>query len=156
MEYKDLLDVLTEKGLTLSSMESLTGGMFASTFTSIPNASKVFHGGAITYTDEMKESFGVSRKTIEEHGAISKECVKEMAIESSKFFNSDIAVSFSGNAGPGESENKPVGLVYIGIKTEDEVKVYELHLEGTRNQIRKQCVDFAFSTLVEHFSKKSS
>ena len=156
MEYKDLLDILIEQNLSLSCMESLTGGLFASTFTSIPNASKVFHGGAITYTDNIKESFGVSKKIIESFGAISKECAKEMAIEASLFFNSDVAVSFTGNAGPSESEGKPVGLVYIGIKLKDKVSVHELHLEGTRNQIRKQCVDFAFSTLIDDFVKKSS
>jgi PncC family amidohydrolase len=156
MEYKDLLDILIEQNLSLTCMESLTGGLFASTFTSIPNASKVFHGGAVTYTDSIKESFGVSKKTIESFGAISKECAKEMAIQASLFFNSDIAVSFTGNAGPSESEGKPVGLVYIGIKFKDKVSVFELHLEGTRNQIRKQCVDFAFSTLIDDFVQKSS
>ncbi len=156
MEYHNLLNLLLEQNLTLSCMESLTGGLFASTFTGIPSASKVFKGGAVTYTDEAKEAFGVSKKTIAENGAISKECAKEMALQASFFFNSDLSVSFTGNAGPSESENKPVGLVYIAVKYLKEVSVYELHLSGSRNNIRKQCVDFAFSTLIDNLSQKVS
>ena len=149
MEYQDLLSLLVSQNLSLSCMESLTGGMFASTFTGIPGASQVFHGGAVTYIDAVKESFGVHKSTIDTYGAVSKECAKEMAVNASVFFKTDIAVSFTGNAGPTESEGKPVGLVYIGIKCKDEVNVYELHLKGERNDIRKQCVDFAFKTLIE-------
>ena len=149
MEYKDLLDALIKEKLTLSSMESLTGGLFASTFTSLPGASSVFHGAAVTYTDAAKRSFNVPASIISTYGAISKECAKEMAKQAANFYQSDIAVSFTGNAGPAESENKPVGLVYIGIKFLETLEVYELHLSGERNDIRKQCVDFAFSTLFE-------
>jgi PncC family amidohydrolase len=156
MEYKDLLDLLISQNLSLASMESLTGGMFASTFTGIPNASMVFHGGAVTYTDNAKMTFHVSEKIIQDHGAVSKECAKEMALQASSFFNSDIAVSFTGNAGPTSSEGKPVGLVYIGFKIKDNVEVYELRLQGNRNSIRKQCVDFAFKTLIQHLSEKNS
>ncbi len=156
MEYQNLLNLLLEHNLTLSCMESLTGGLFASTFTGIPSASKAFKGGAITYTDEAKEAFCVSKKTIAENGAISMACAKEMAVQAGIFFNSDISVSFTGNAGPTESESKPVGLVYIAVKFLNEVAVYELHLSGTRNSIRKQCVDFAFSTLIDDLSKKNS
>jgi PncC family amidohydrolase len=149
MEYKDLLNVLMEKRLSLSCMESLTGGLFASTFTSIPGASSVCHGGAVTYTDAVKKSFNVPSSVIANYGAISKECAKEMAKQASSFFQSDVAVSFTGNAGPTESEGKPVGLVYIAMKVLDKLEVYELHLNGERNDIRKQCVDFAFATLFE-------
>lgn len=155
MEYKDLLEYLINNNLTISSMESLTGGMFSSTFASIPNASKAFLGGVVTYNNQVKESFGVSKKIIETYGAISKECANKMALQASILFDSDISVSFTGNAGPSESENKPVGLCYIGIKIKDELSVYELHLKGTRNSIRKQCVDFAFEKLIEYFQKNS-
>jgi len=152
MERKDLLDVLVSKKLTLSCMESLTGGLFASTFTSIPGASQVFLGGAVTYQDKVKELFGVPSSVIKEHGAISKECAKEMALNASLFFSSDVAVSFTGNAGPDAQEGKPVGLVYIGIKVKNSLSVYELHLTGERNFIRRQCVDFAFSKIFEKVS----
>jgi len=152
MERKDLLELLVKKNLTLSCMESLTGGLFASTFTSIPGASQVFLGGAVTYQDKVKEEFGVSESVVKQYGAISKECAKEMALNASLFFDSDVAVSFTGNAGPDAQEGKPVGLVYIGIKVKNAVSVYELHLTGERNFIRRQCVDFAFEKLIEKIS----
>ena len=149
MEYNDLYNTLLKNGLSLSCMESLTGGLFASTFTSIPGASKVFKGGVVTYTNEVKKSFNIKEATLDTFGAISKECAKEMAINASIIFNSECALSFTGNAGPDKSEDKDVGLVYIGIKYLNQLEVYELHLKGERDEIRKQCVDFAFKTLYE-------
>ena len=154
MERKDLLDALKSEHLTLSCMESLTGGMFASAFTSIPGASAVFLGGAVTYTDEAKERFGVKKSVISRFGAISKECAKEMALKASLFFQSDCSVSFTGNAGPDAQEGKDVGLVYVGVKVRDVLYTYQLNLEGDREEIRKQCVDFAFQTLIDKIQKK--
>ncbi len=145
MERKELLDALRQHNAHLCARESLTGGSFSAAFTSIPGASNVFNGSAITYVDDVKEKFGVAPSTIEKHGAISQECARERALNASLFFNAECAVSFTGNAGPSASENKPVGLVYIGVKVFDHLKVYELHLEGDRDSIRRQCVDFGFS-----------
>jgi PncC family amidohydrolase len=152
MERKDLLDLLVKKGLTLSSMESLTGGMFATAFTSISGASKVFKGAAVTYTDEIKESFGVKKETIDTYGAVSMQTSKEMALRASIIFNTDVSVSFTGNAGPEPSENKPVGLVFISIKVQNKLFSYELHFNGERDDIRRQCVDFAFKELIAKLS----
>lgn len=149
MERKDLLAALKEKKLTLSCMESLTGGLFASTVTSVPGASEVFVGGAVTYVDAAKANFGVKESTLKNYGAISKECAKEMALRASVFFQSDCSVSFTGNAGPSAEENKPVGLVYIAIKVKESLYTYQLNLQGERDDIRRQCVDFAFKTLTE-------
>lgn len=156
MERKELLDLLVEKKLTLSAMESLTGGMFATAFTSLSGASQVFRGAAVTYQDQVKESFGVKKETIDQYGAVSKECSREMAIRASLFFNSDVSVSFTGNAGPLPSENKPVGLVFISVKIQNTLYTYELHLSGDREDIRRQCVDFAFKTLIEKLSGKEN
>ena len=106
MERKDLLKTLKEKHLTLSSMESLTGGLFATSVTSVPGASEVFIGGAVTYSNKAKESFGVKASVIQKFGAISKECADEMALRSSLFFQSDCSVSFTGNAGPSAEEDR--------------------------------------------------
>ena len=154
MVRKDLFDLLVKNNLTLSCMESLTGGLFASAFTSIPGASKVFVGGAVTYTDKVKETYGVKTSTIEKYGAISAECSKEMAMKAALFFQSDIAVSFTGNAGPDASEGKPVGLVFISIKLDTTLYTYKLSLEGEREDIRRQCVDFAFKTLIDLLNEK--
>ena len=145
MERKELLDALRQHHAHLCARESLTGGSFSAAFTSIPGASNVFNGSAITYVDAVKEKFGVKTDTIEKYGAISQECAKERALSASLFFNAECAVSFTGNAGPSASENKPVGLVYIGVKVYNKLKVFELHLEGDRDSIRRQCVDFGFS-----------
>lgn len=155
MERKDLLNLLKEKHLTLSSMESLTGGLFATSFTSVPGASEVFLGGGVSYSNKAKETFGVKAATIQRYGAISKECADEMALRASLFFNSDCSVSFTGNAGPSAEEDKPVGLVYISIKVENTLYSYQLNLVGDREDIRRQCVDFAFSTLYEKLQSSS-
>ena len=149
MKYQDLLDLLIKKTLTISSMESLTGGLFASCFTSISNASKAYKGSIITYTNEIKEKAGVKKETIDKYTAISKECVFEMAQNCKSYFDTDVAVSFSGNAGPTASEGKEVGLVYICIIVKNNANVFELHLDGTRNEIRNKCVDFAFDKIIE-------
>lgn len=149
MERKELLDALVEHKLTISSMESITGGLFASTFTSIPGASNAFKGSAVTYQDEVKESFGVKKETIEKYGAISSQTAKEMAIKASEFFKSEVSVSFTGNAGPDAQEDKPVGMVFVSIRIKDKLYTYQLALKGEREAIRKQCVDFAFQTIYD-------
>lgn len=130
-------------------MESITGGLFASTFTSIPGASEVFKGGAITYTNDVKELFGVRKESIEKFGAISIEVAREMAVRASMFFDSSVSVSFTGNAGPEPQEGKPVGVVYIAIRVKDRLMSYKLQFDGERDIIRKQCVEFAFNTIYE-------
>lgn len=151
MEYQELVPLLLQNELTLSCMESLTGGLFASTITSIPGASQVFLGGAVTYNNEIKKKFGVPSSLLSDYGAISKEVAKEMVLHTASTFQSSLAVSFTGNAGPEPSEGKEVGLVYIGFKWLDKVEVYELHLKGERNDIRRQCVDFAFQKIFDTF-----
>ncbi len=149
MKHQDLLELLKNNHLSLASCESLTGGLFASTFTSIPGASEVFKGAIVTYTDEIKEKLGVSKETIDTYGAISKECAREMALNASNYFSSDITVSFTGNAGPTASEGKDIGLVYVGLIIKNNLYVYKLNLTGTREVIREKVVDFAFKTIYE-------
>ncbi len=120
---------------TIGSVESLTGGLFASTITSWPGASKYFRGALILYVDDLKVKFGINISK----GVINKDVARQMALIGKKILNVDICVAFTGNAGPDPSDNKPVGEVWIAINE----KVYELHLIGTRTEIRKQCVDFA-------------
>lgn len=156
MERKELLDALRKNNAHLCARESLTGGRFSSAFTSIPGASNAFNGAAITYVDGIKEKFGVSPSTISQYGAVSSQCAKERADNASLFFNAECAVSFTGNAGPAGSENKPVGLVYIAIKVFNTLETFELHLKGDRDSIRRQCVDFAFLTRKKRLDEISS
>ncbi len=145
-EYK-LDKLLILKGYSLSAAESLTGGEFSSFITSKSGASQYFKGGIVTYSNSIKEELGVSQLTLEKYGAVSKQTASEMAIKASEFFKSDVAVSFTGNAGPTALENKPVGLVYIGIKIKEQIYVYENIFSGDRNQIRQKCVEFAIEVL---------
>lgn len=153
MERKNLLDLLVANKLTLSSMESLTGGLFASTFTSLPGASKAFLGSIVSYSAASKAHFGVDEEILDGKGTISIECAKEMALSAAEHFQSDCSVSFTGNAGPEAQEGKPVGLAYVAIKIKDALFSYKLELSGSRDSIRRQLVDFAFQTLYEKISQ---
>ena len=114
-------DRLMEQGLTLSSAESCTGGMFASTMTDIPGISQCFDRGLVTYSTQAKmEELGVSAGTLEKFGAVSEETALEMVEGLKRVSGSDVCISVTGIAGPGGgSEEKPVGLVYIGVSYGD-------------------------------------
>lgn len=147
MEDYKLDKLLVNKNYSLSSIESLTGGLFGEYITSISGASNYYKGGLITYSNQAKQKVGVKKQTLDEYGAISKQVASEMVINASNYFESDVCVSFTGNAGPNPMENKPVGLVCIGIKIKDQVYVYENMFSGNRNQIRQKSVDFAIEVL---------
>lgn len=147
MKTEELLQVLRDNHYSLSCMESVTGGLLAATFTSVPGSSDVFKGSLVAYQDEIKEKAGVKMDTILDYGAISDKCAKEMAIAASNYFNSDIAISLTGNAGPDAQEDKPVGLVYCAIKIDNRVSIFKMQLNGERDNIRRMAVEFALSAL---------
>ena len=113
-----ILKLLTKKKLTLSFAESCTGGLLASSITSFSGSSKVFNMGLITYSNNAKvKLLNVPKKTITKYGAVSYETCLSMVKNLSKISRSNISISITGVAGPnGGSKNKPVGLVYIGVK----------------------------------------
>ncbi|RPG95030.1 MAG: CinA family protein [Candidatus Pelagibacter sp. TMED286] len=118
-----LIKRLSKKKLKVSFAESCTGGMIASSITSINGASKVFDLGLITYSNQSKiKILKINKNLIKKYGAVSHECCKAMAINLSKISKANINVSITGIAGPkGGSKNKPVGLVYIGVKKDNKV-----------------------------------
>ena len=124
---------------TLSSVESFTGGLFAQSITSKPGASKFFKGALVSYSNEIKEKLGIDTS----NGVINKEVALQMSLKGCEYFQSDICVSFTGNAGPTTLDGLPVGKVFIGINKQ----VYELDLVGSRNEIRKQAVEFALKKI---------
>lgn len=138
-----LLNVLKEKNLTLGSIESMTGGLFASKFTSIPGASKVFKGAVVTYaTEEKINVVGIDANTINKYSVVSKEVAIEMAEKGKKLLNVDICVSVTGNAGPScEPGGKPVGEIHIALSNKNETIHRQLSLKGDRNHIQCMCVD---------------
>ena len=112
------IKLLTRKKLTISFAESCTGGLLASTITSISGSSKVFNMGLITYSNNAKiKLLKVPKKTITEYGAVSYETCLSMVKNLSKISKSNISISVTGVAGPnGGTKEKPVGLVFIGLK----------------------------------------
>lgn len=147
---KELIDVLKNRELTLSCAESLTAGMFASTLAGTPGVSAIFKGGVVTYWNESKEEIiKVPADVIRECGVVSAECASWMARGVKKLFDTDVSISFTGNAGPAVQEGKPVGLVYIGICLGETTFAFEYQFEGKRNEIRKACVKEGIRKLLE-------
>ena len=118
---------LIKKKLTISVAESCTGGLLAHNFTKLANSSKYFQMGLTTYSNQAKiKILKVNKNIIKKYGAVSNECCKAMVQNLSKISKSKINVSITGIAGPGGgTKDKPVGLVYIGIKKRNFIKIYE-------------------------------
>ena len=109
-----LFDALRSQGKTISFAESCTGGGICAKLTDLPGASDVFRTGFVVYANEAKQTLlGVRKETLAQHGAVSEECAKEMAEGARVHANADIAVAATGVAGPGHSENKPAGLIFL-------------------------------------------
>jgi nicotinamide-nucleotide amidase len=110
---------LKEKKQTLSIAESCTGGYIAHRITLMSGSSAIFNGSTVTYSYEAKQDLlGVSLQTLEKYGAVSEQCVKEMAEGCKKLFHTDYAIAVSGIAGPdGGTDEKPVGTVWISVAT---------------------------------------
>ena len=135
---------LIKKKLTISVAESCTGGLLAHNLTKLANSSKYFKMGFVTYSNQAKEKFlKINKNIIKKYGAVSKECCKAMVQNLSKISNSKINVSITGIAGPGGgSKQKPVGLVYIGIKKGKFLLVKEKRFKSkNRNSIQKSTVN---------------
>ena len=115
---KSLVKTLTKKKFKIAFAESCTGGLLASSITSISGASKIFNLGLVTYSNQAKIKFlKVNKNIIKKYGAVSHECCLAMVKNLSKISKADINVSITGIAGPkGGTKQKPVGLVYIGVK----------------------------------------
>lgn len=141
--------LLIKKSLTLSVAESCTGGLIASTIVSMPGSSAFFLEGAVVYANLAKQKrLNVKEETLSRFGAVSRETALEMAEGMRAAANSDIALSVTGTAGPdGGSEEKPVGLVYIGIADTQSKEAYELRLSGGRERIRQAAALHALDIL---------
>ena len=148
-----LLRILTKKKLKISFVESCTGGLLASTITSIRGASKVFNLGLITYSNQTKiKILKVNENIIKKYGAVSHECCLAMVNNLSKISRANINVAITGIAGPkGGSKQKPVGLVYIGIKKNKKIKINKcLFKNKTRLSIQRATVKKAIKLIINH------
>ncbi len=140
---KNLVNKLQKKKLKISFAESCTGGMLATTITSISGASKIFNLGLITYSNNAKINIlRVNKKIIQNYGAVSPECCEAMVKNLSKISKADVNVSITGIAGPkGGTKTKPVGLVYIGVKKSNKLIITKnIFKQKKRNDIQKATV----------------
>ena len=148
---EQVVELLTKKGLTIATAESCTGGAVASTLINVAGASAVFNEGFITYANEAKHKrLGVRIRTLKECGAVSNATAFEMAKGVCGATGADVGVSVTGIAGPdGGTDEKPVGLVYVGCCVNRKSKVVENHFSGSRSEIRQQGVEAALKLLIE-------
>lgn len=136
----ELVNKLKELQLTIGSIESMTGGLFAANITSVPGASKVFKGSVVSYSVLIKENVvGVKKETIDKFGVVSSNVAYEMAEKGRKLLDVDICVSVTGNAGPtAEPGEEGVGVVYLGISSKEGTRTIRKQFNGNREEIRQQ------------------
>ena len=146
---KKILNKLIMKNISVSTAESCTGGLLAYNFTKNKDSSKVFKGGYITYSNEMKiKELKVKKVSLKKNGAVSYQVAEEMIQGLYKKNKTKICISTTGIAGPGGSTiNKPVGLIYIGIRINKKNIIIKKKFKGTRIQIQKKCVNFILNYL---------
>ena len=147
-----MVKLLTKKRLNISFAESCTGGLLASTVTSISGSSKVFTIGLVTYSNQAKIKFlKVPKKVILKHGAVSYETCLSMVKNLNKISKTNVAVSITGIAGPkGGTKKKPVGLVYIGIKKGNKIIVKKnIFKNKSRGSIQKSTVNQALKMILD-------
>ena len=149
---KSLIKTLTKKKLKISFAESCTGGLLASTVTSISGASKIFNLGLVTYSNQAKiKILKINKNIIKKYGAVSHQCCMAMVYNLSKISKAHINISITGIAGPkGGSKQKPVGLVYIGVKKGNKIRINKCLFKGkNRSSIQKATVKKALNLILD-------
>ena len=148
-EARALLTLLREKGLTLSTAESCTGGNIAHNITLIPGSSELFMGGIVSYSNDVKHRvLGVSEETLATYGAVSRPVVEQMAEGACRVCATDCAVATSGIAGPGGAgPGKPVGTVWIAARCRDITEARVFHFPGERAEVIDQATAAALYML---------
>lgn len=140
---------LSDRNLTISSAESCTGGLLGAALTQEPGSSKIYLGGVVSYSNSLKQDLlGVQEETLKAYGAVSEEVAKEMAEGIRSKTGSDLSISTTGIAGPdGGSNEKPVGLVYIGFATSKGVHAEKFQFYGERDSVRQLTVQAALNRI---------
>lgn len=151
MIEENLVRILFERALKITTAESCTGGMIASTLVNVAGVSDVFEAGYVTYSEEAKISIlGVRKETIEKYTVYSEEVAREMAQGAAEAAGADVAVSVTGIAGPdGGTPDFPVGLCYIGCYYNGETTVARYVFEGDRQQVRRKAADAAMELAIK-------
>jgi len=146
---KKILNKLILQNISISTAESCTGGLLAYNFVKNIDSSKVFKGGFITYSNEMKiKELKVKKGSLKKNGAVSYQVAEEMVEGLYKKNKTKICISTTGIAGPsGSTLSKPIGLIYIGIRINKKNIIIKKNFKGTRIQIQKKCVNFILKYL---------
>lgn len=139
--------MLKERGLTLTTMESATAGLLASTITDAPGSSGYYRGGLIAYATEQKIAWGVDPSIVHEHGVISPECARDMARAARAMLGTDLALSVTGVAGPDTQEGKPVGTMHVGLDFRGESHVVSYQFAQGRDAAKRRAVTVALQLL---------
>jgi PncC family amidohydrolase len=146
---EEVVKMLKNAGMTVTTVESCTGGLLSGTLVDVAGVSDVFHQGYVTYANEAKQSLvGVNPETLACYGAVSEQTAREMAEGGAKAANASAALAVTGIAGPdGGSKEKPVGLVYIGCCVNGTTVVERNVFSGSRREVREQSVAAALKLL---------
>ena len=150
-----VINELKKQSLTISVAESCTGGKIASLITSKPGASSYFKGSLVCYSESSKINIlNISKDLIESKGSVSKEIASEMATNVRLLFNSNIAISVTGNAGPRRGDlKKKIGTIFIGIAKSSRVEVYKFYFSGDRENIINNAVKQSFNLIYKELIK---
>lgn len=142
---------LSKHGLSIATAESCTGGWIAKILTDIPGSSGWFERGFVTYSNEAKQDMlGVQGSSLQQHGAVSEQIVKEMARGAISNSRADVSVAVSGVAGPGGgTADKPVGTVWLAWAAGKNLRTLHVHLSGERSRVREQAVELALQGVLD-------
>ena len=146
---EEVVKMLKDAGMTVTTVESCTGGLLSGTLVDVAGVSEVLNQAYVTYANEAKQSLaGVQKATLDAFGAVSEQTAREMAEGGAKAAKADAALAVTGIAGPdGGSEEKPVGLVYIGCFVKGNTVVQKNIFSGSRREVREQSVISALELL---------
>ncbi len=156
---KAVVDLLQANDLTVTCVESCTGGLLSARLINVPGVSDIYKSGVITYSNKSKRRFvGVKKTTLQRYGAVSEQTAEEMAKGAVLLTKADVSVAVTGIAGPdGGTEEKPVGLVYIACNVKGKVTVKKYRFSGNRTKVRESAVSAALvlmrDCILEYFSK---
>jgi PncC family amidohydrolase len=154
INLQDLFAKLTEKQLTIGSVESFTGGFFANVITNETGSSQFFKGGMIAYSDEVKINLlKIKKRIIKKYGAVSPETSEKMAINGKKILATDICVSFTGNADLDPSQNQRPYFGYMSIAFGNQSRTFEINVESVdkmnRELFKEVAVEYALKKIIE-------
>lgn len=147
---KALVKALSDRGWTISTVESFTGGLFASQLTAIPGVSSIYRGSLIAYSEDVKADWlDLDRQWLAQVGTVSAQCALAMASAGQRKFKTDVCVALTGNAGPSALENQPVGQWYACIRIGDQVITHSDCSPLERNALREAAVETCSQLILE-------